>query len=162
MISFKGRHFKKTIIIMMTTRWYLAYSLSYRDIEELILERGLNIDHSTVNRCVVKYSPLLEESFTNKFKKKVGSSWRMDETYIRIKDRWCYLYRAVDKSGNTIDLMLSEKRDRIAAKRFFNKAIGCNGKPEKVTIDKSGANNTALESINSELSKNNKIEIRQI
>ena len=161
MISFKGRHFKKTII-MMAIRWYVAYALSYRDIEELMLERGVEVDHSTINRWVVKYSPILENNFTNKFKKKVGTSWRMDETYVRVKGKWCYLYRAVDKSGNTIDFILSEKRDKTAAKSFFNKAITYNGKPEKITIDKSGANNAALKSINNFLLKSHKIEIRQV
>ncbi len=80
MISFKWRHFKKDIILMLT-RWYLAYSLSYRDIEELALERGLSVDHSTVNRWVIRYSPQLEEVFRKRSKRPVGSSWRMDETY---------------------------------------------------------------------------------
>jgi len=95
---------------MMAIRWYLAYSLSYRDIEELMAERGVELDHSTVNRWVVKYSPALESKFTNHYKKKIGSSWGMDETYIRVKGKWCYLYRAVDKSGATIDFMLSKNQ----------------------------------------------------
>jgi putative transposase len=161
MISFKGRHFKKTIILM-AIRWYLAYSLSYRDIEELMAERGVDIDHSTVNRWVIKYSPSLEAKFTNHYKKKMGTSWRMDETYIKVKGKWCYLYRAVDKLGDTIDFMLAKNRDLKAAKRFFNKAIGFNGQPDKVTIDKSGSNNAALKSINKSLVKQDKIEIRQI
>ena len=86
----------------------------------------------------------------------------MDETYIKVKGRWCYLYRAVDKLGDTIDFMLSKKRDFKAAKRFFNKAIGFNGQPEKVTIDKSGANNLALKRINKSRPDHHKIEIRQI
>ena len=86
----------------------------------------------------------------------------MDETYIRVKGKWCYLYRAVDKSGATIDFLLTEKRDEIAAKRFFDKAIGFNNKPEKITVDKSGANNAALKSINKVLSDNEKIEIREV
>ncbi len=146
----------------MAIRWYLAYSLSYRNIEELMSERGVSIDHSTVNRWVIKYSPVLEAKFTNQYKKKIGTSWRMDETYIKVKGKWCYLYRAVDKSGNTIDFMLSKKRDLKAAKRFFCKAIGFNGRPEKATIDKSGSNNAALKSINKSLGKDDKIEIRQI
>ncbi len=146
----------------MAIRWYLAYSLSYRNIEELMAERGVSIDHSTINRWVIKYSPLLETRFTNHHKKKVGTSWRMDETYIKVKGRWCYLYRAVDKSGDTIDFMLAKNRDFNAAKRFFNKAIGFNGQPEKVTIDKSGANNLALKRINKSRPDHHKIEIRQI
>jgi len=161
MISFKGHHFKKTIILM-AIRWYLAYALSYRDIEELMLERGVTVDHSTINRWVVKYSPRLEAEFSKHHKRKVGSSWRMDETYVKIKGQWYYLYRAVDKSGATIDFILSKKRDEHSAKRFFNKSIGYAGKPEKITIDKSGANNAALKSINKGLDEAGNIEIRQI
>ena len=147
MLTFKWRHFKKDIILM-TVRWYLSYSLSYRDIEELMAERGVTVDHSTLNRWVIKYAPLLEAEFRKKHKKRVGSSWRMDETYVKIKGVWNYLYRAVDKSGDTVDFMLSKKRDKKAAKRFFAKAIGTHGLPEKITIDKSGSNKSALKSIN--------------
>ena len=98
MISFKGRQFKKTIILM-AIRWYLSYSLSYRNIEELMADRGVDVDHSTVNRWVINYSPKLVAKFSNIHKKTVGSSWRMDETYIKVKGIWCYLYRSVDKSG---------------------------------------------------------------
>jgi putative transposase len=109
MISFKWRHFKQEIILMLV-RWYVAYSLSYRDIEELALERGLKVDHSTVNRWVIDYSPQLEESFRQHHKRPVGMSWRMDETYIKVKGKWVYLYRAVDKEGKTVDFRLSEQR----------------------------------------------------
>ena len=146
----------------MCVRWYVAYALSYRDIEELVAKRGISIDHSTINRWAVKYAPLLESQFTKKYKTAVHSSWRMDETYICVKGQWCYEYRAVDKYGNTIDFLFSKKRDKIAAKRFFYKAIGYNGKPEKVTIDKSGSNNAALKSINTKLAHHDQIEIRQI
>jgi putative transposase len=147
MISFKWRHFKKDIILM-AVRWYLAYALSYRDIEELMQERGVSVDHSTLNRWVIKYAPLLEDEFRRHHKSAVGRSWRMDETYVKIKGVWHYLYRAVDKKGNTIDFLLSKNRDKKAAKRFFKKAIGTHGLPEKVTIDKSGSNKSALNSIN--------------
>jgi len=160
-ISFKGRHFKNTIILM-SVRWYVAYSLSYRNIEELMAERGVRVDHSTVNRWVISYSPKLEAKFTQHYKRAVGSSWRMDETYIKVKGNWYYLYRAVDKAGDTIDFMLSKYRDKKSEKRFFNKAIGYSGKPERVTIDKSGSNHAALESINKSLGTKDKIEIRQI
>lgn len=91
------------------------------------------------NAWVVDYSPLFLEEFKKK-KKKVSSSWRMDETYIKVKGKWLYLYRAVDKEGKTIDSMLSKKRDKKAAKKFFKKAIISSGKPKKITINKSGAN----------------------
>ena len=129
-------------------RWYLAYSLSYRDIEELMLERGVKVDHSTINRWVIKYAPLLEEAFRKSHKKSVNNSWRMDETYIKVKGVWHYFYRAVDKFGNTIDFMLSEKRDKTAAKAFFHKAIKLHGLPEKVTMDKSGANKAGIDAVN--------------
>ncbi|MCX7126195.1 MAG: IS6 family transposase, partial [Gammaproteobacteria bacterium] len=150
MISFKWRHFQEEII-MLVVRWYLSYALSYRDIEEMMLERKINVDHSTINRWVIHYSPLLEEEFRKNSKRKTGSSWRMDETYIKVKGVWHYLYRAVDKFGATIDFMLSVKRDKAAATAFFIKAIGSSGMPEKVTIDKSGSNIAALNLINSRL-----------
>jgi putative transposase len=150
MISFKWRHFQQEII-MLVVRWYLTYSLSYRDIEEMMLERGIKVDHSTINRWVIHYAPLLEEKFRKNLKRKTGVSWRMDETYIKIKGVWHYLYRAVDKEGDTIDFMLSKKRDEAAATAFFEKAIESSGLPEKVTIDKSGANNAGMNAINLQL-----------
>ncbi len=106
-VTFKGSHFPKCVILQ-TVFWYLRYALSYRDIEELMEERGVNVDHSTMQRWVVKYTPLLETEI-RKRKKAVGSSWRMDETYIKIKGIWHYLYRAVDKKNNTIDFLLTKK-----------------------------------------------------
>ncbi|KTC84765.1 IS6 family transposase [Legionella drozanskii] len=150
MISFKWRHFKKDMILMLV-RWYLAYSLSYRDIEELALERGLKVDHSTINRWVIEYAPQLEDSFRKRHKRPVRISWRMDESYIKVKGQWVYLYRAVDKKGKTVDFLLSEKRDESAARAFFEKAIGSNGLPDKVTMDKSGANKAGIDTINLQL-----------
>lgn len=147
MICFKNRHFKKDIILMLV-RWYLAYSLSYRNIEELAAERGLNVDHSTLNRWVIKYAPQLEDAFRKNHKRPVCGSVRMDETYIKVKGKWTYLYRAVDKAGNTIDFMLSEKRDTAAATAFFAKALQQSGLSHAVTIDKSGANNAGLKAVN--------------
>ena len=134
MISFKFRRYPKDIILM-AARWKLAYPLSYRAIEELMDERGVQIDHSSVQRWVSTYAPQLDQSFRSR-KKPVGSSWRMDETYIKVNGKWVYLYRAVDKAGATVDFMLSEKRDRKAVIRFFEKSISSSGLPEKITIDK--------------------------
>lgn len=121
--------------------------MSYRDVEELALERGLKVDHSTINRWVIEYSPQLEETFRKRYKRSVGISWRMDETYIKVKGSWVYLYRAVDK----FDFVLSEKRDEPAARAFFEKAIGSNGLPDKLTMDKSGANKAGIDTINIQL-----------
>ena len=168
MISFKQGHFQKEVILL-SVRWYLSYALSYRNMEEMMLERRISVDHSTINRWVIHYFPLLENEFRKNHKQKTRSRWRMDETYIKIKGVWHYLYRAVDKGGNTIDFMLSEKRDETAARAFFIKAIGSSGIPEKVTIDKSGSNNASLKTINAQLmmiflflNVFTKIEIRQI
>ncbi len=156
-ISFKGAHFPPEVILI-GVRWYLAYPLSTRHVEELMEERGVNVDHSTINRWVVKYSPQLEEEFHRR-KRPVWVSWRLDETYIRVKGAWVYLYRAVDKLGQTIDFLLTERRDQKAAKRFLTKAIGRNGTPEKINIDKSGANAAAIVSYNAE--HNTTITIRK-
>src|SRR5918999_2411211 len=147
-VRFKGAHFPQEIILT-GVRWYVAYPLSYRHVEELKEERGVAVDHATVNRWVVKYSPQLEEAFHRR-KRPVWLSWRMDETYIKVKGQWSYLYRAVDKTGQTIDFLLTEQRDERAAKRFLTKAIRRHGVPEKVTIDGSEANAAAIRSYNAE------------
>jgi putative transposase len=157
-ISFKGAHFPKEIILM-GVRWYVAYPLSYRHVEELMEERGVAVDHATLQRWVVKYSPLLEAAFHLR-KRPVWVSWRMDETYIKIKGVWYYLYRAVDKQGQTIDFLLTEQRDEQAAKRFLTKAIRRHGVPETITIDGSAANEAAITSYNKE--HGTAIAIRQV
>src|SRR5262244_1924813 len=147
-ISFKGAHFPQDIILM-GVRWYVAYPLSYRHVEELMEERGVPIDHATIQRWVVKYSPQLEAAFHRR-KRPVWVSWRMDETYIKVKGQWRYLYRAVDKHGQTIDFLLTEQRATEAALRFLKKAIRRNGLPETITIDGSEANAAAIRSYNKE------------
>ncbi|MFM0043489.1 IS6 family transposase [Paraburkholderia sediminicola] len=142
----------------MCIRWYVAYPLSLRQLEEMMAERGIAVDHSTVHRWAIKPLPVLEKSFRH-HKRPVGKSWKMDETYIWVKGEWRYLYRAVDKDGNTIDFLLRAKRDKVAARRFFEKSIDKNGVPETVTIDKSGANLAALHVINAE--RETPIKIRQ-
>lgn len=133
-------------IILVCIRWYAAYPLSYRHLEEMMHERGIFVDHSSISRWSIRFLPLLEKIF-RKHKRKVGISWRMDETYIKVKGVWKYLYRAVDKEGKTIDFLLTAKRDKAAAMRFFEKAIQHNGVPEKVSMDKSGANKAAIDQI---------------
>lgn len=147
MISFKGKQFPKDIILM-AVRWYVAYPLSYRNIEELMAERNVKVDHSSPNRWVREYAPQLEGRFRKDYKREVNNSWRMDETYLKVKGEDVYLYRAVDKFGDTVDFMVSRKRDKKAALDFFQKAIGQHGMPEKVTMDKSGANKAGIDTIN--------------
>jgi transposase-like protein len=156
-ISFKGRHFQHAMILQ-SMRWYLAYALSYRDIEEMMAERGFSVDHSTINRWVLHYSPQLEAAFRLK-KKRAGNRWRMDETYIKVKGQWKYYYRAVDKQGQTIDFLLTAKRNTKAALRFLKKAIKENRKPSLVNIDQSGANHAGLKQFNRE--QKTRIKIRQ-
>src|ERR1700709_601765 len=148
MIGVKGSHFGRGVILW-GIRWYVAYPISYRQLEEMMDERGVEIDHSTLNRWVVKYVPLLEKQ-VRAGKRPVGSGWRFDETYVKVKGAWKYLYRAVDKAGATVDFLMTAKRDRTAALRFLRKAIKRSGTPEKITIDKSGANTAAIESHNAE------------
>ena len=157
MISFKGRHHQQDLILQCV-RWYVAYALSYRDLEELMQERGYVVDHSTIQRWVVHYAPRIEREF-RKTKKRTGLRWRMDETYVKVRGEWKYLYRAVDKESNTIDFLLTAKRDKKAARRFLNKAISANGKPSLINIDKSGANTTAIKQYNSD--ENKRVKIRQ-
>ena len=147
-ISFKGAHFPPEIMLM-GVRWYVAYPLSYRHVEELMEERGVPVDHATIQRWVVKYSPRLEAAFHRR-KRPVWLSWRMDETYIKVKGQWRYLYRTVDKTGQTIDFLLTEHRDEAAALRFLKKAIRRHGVPEKITIDGSAANEAAIKRYNEE------------
>ncbi|BCD92194.1 hypothetical protein fh0823_23330 [Francisella halioticida] len=112
-------------------------------------ERVIKVDHSTINRWVIKYAKELEIVFSNSFRK-YGSyiSWKMDETYLKLKGKDVYLYRAIDKHGDTLEFMVSEKRDEKAARKFFKKTIGKHGLPEKLNVDKSGANEAALLTIN--------------
>lgn len=137
------------------------FSLSYRDLEEMASIRGAKIDHATLQRWVIKFVPLIDTA-VRKRKKPVGNSWRMDETYIKINGVWVYLYRAVDSLGNTIEFLLRKHRDSAAAKAFFRKAFKYNDHPEKVTIDKSGSNISALKAANKELAEDKKIAVRQI
>ena len=146
MLATKGMRFPIDIILICI-RWYAAYPLSYRHLEEMMEERGVFVDHSSINRWAIRFLPLLEKVF-RKHKRPVSGSWRMDETYIKVKGAWKYLYRAVDKEGKTVDFLLTARRDKAAAVRFFEKAMKASGVPEKVTMDKSGANKAAMDEIN--------------
>jgi putative transposase len=142
-------HYPKHIILFAVF-FYVRYGVSYRDLEDIMQERGVTVDHATLNRWVVKYSPMIAQ-LAKKKRKPASPSWRMDETYIKVKGLWCYYYRAIDKYGATLDFMLSKHRDEEAATRFFKKTIENNGWPDKVVIDKSGANYAGLMNINTVL-----------
>lgn len=139
---FKGRHFDRTIIILCI-RWYITYKLSYRDLVELMAERGVDVSHTTILRWVQHYVPEFEKRW-RRYARPVGTSWRVDETYIRVKGRWTYLYRAVDKRGLTVDFLLSEHRDIAAAKRFFTRRVERHGTPENITLDGYPATHAAV------------------
>src|SRR5438309_8500062 len=133
---FRGRHFTDEIIVLCV-RWYLRYSLSYRDLTEIMCERNLSIDPSTIWRWVQRYAPELNERVRRELKPTNGS-WRTDETYVRVAGRWTYLYRAVDSTGATIDFLLSESRDLTSAWRFFHKALAAPGHPRPRVINVDG------------------------
>jgi len=162
-IDFKGVHYPKSVILHAVF-FYVRYAVSYRDLEEILAERGVTVDHATLNRWVVKFALKIAVRARAK-KRPTASSWRMDETYIKVKGRWTYLYRAVDRDGQTFDFLLSERRDLAAARGFFKRAIGTNGVPERVVIDKSGANLAGLQAVNVILKftgGGRMIEIRQV
>ena len=133
-------------VMLTCVRWYVAYPLSLRHVEEMMQERGVFVDHSTVHRWAIKILPVLAAVFRRR-KRPVGLSWRVDETYIKVSGQWKYLYRAVDRDGDTVDFLLTAKRDLAAARRFLERAINLHDVPQKITIDKSGANTAAIESV---------------
>lgn len=146
-------------VMLTCVRWYVAYPLSLRHIEEMMQERGVFVDHATVHRWALKILPVLGAAFRQR-KRPVGRSWRMDETYLMVAGRWQYLYRAVDREGHTVDFLLTAKRDAAAARRFLERAIALHGEPEKITIDKSPANTAAVTGYNADHETN--IELRQV
>src|SRR5512135_3433345 len=139
---FKWRHFQPEIILLCV-RWYLRYSLSYRDLEEMMRERGLHVDHTTIYRWVQHYAPELEKRCKPHLKA-TNDSWRVDETYLKMRTTWMYLYRAVDSDGNTLEFLLSPTRDAEAAKRFFVKALHATAgsAPEAHPVEEHGAEPT--------------------
>ncbi len=126
---------------------YVRYGVSYRDLEEIMLERGVSVDHTTLNRWVTRYCGAIVDAARRR-KGPCDRSWRMDETYIKVKGHWVYLYRAVDKHGKTLDIMLSQRRNKPAATEFFALTLETNGLPRKIVIDKSGANSAGIKAIN--------------
>lgn len=134
-------------LVLVCISGYSACALSYLHLEEMMEKRGMFVDDFSINRWAIRFLPLLEKVF-RKHKRAVGGSWRMDETYVKVKGAWKYLYRAVDNEGKTVDFLLTARRDKAAALRFFEKAMKANGVPEKVTMDKTGANKSAMDEIN--------------
>ncbi len=139
---FKGRHFDRSVILLCV-RWYLAYNLSLRDLEEMMAERGTSVDHATVHRWTIHYAPLLMERF-NRRKRPVSGRWHVDETYIKVRGQWRYLYRAIDSNGDTVEFWFSERRNLAAAKRFLRKALKRHGRPERIVIGGSQTNREAI------------------
>jgi transposase-like protein len=140
---FAGRHFDREVIILCV-RWYLRYKLSFRDLVEMMAERGLYLAYTTILRWVRRYAPEFIKRW-NRFGRATGRSWRVDETYIKVRGKWVYLYQAVDKAGQTIDFRLSRTRDVAAAKAFFKKAIRHEGRPpHTITLDGYAASHRAV------------------
>jgi transposase, IS6 family len=142
-VLFRGRHFED-VIILLCVRWYLRYSLSYRDLEEMMAERGLSIDHVTIWRWVQRYAPILNQRLGRE-RRHPNRSWRVDETYVRVAGNWVYLYRAVDSTGDTIEFMLSPNRDLLAAKQFLQLALHrTESRPRVINVDGHPAYATAI------------------
>jgi transposase-like protein len=138
---FKGRHFDRSVILLCV-QWYLAYGLSLRNLEEMMAERGISVDHTTIHRWTVRYAPLLLKQFTRR--RTVKGKWHIDETYIKVRGCWMYLYRSVDSSGDTVEFWFSELRNLTAAKRFLRKALKRHGRPDRIVIDGSQTNGEAI------------------
>ena len=139
---FKGRHFDQEIVVLCV-RWYLSFKLSYRDLVTMMRERGIGVAHTTILRWVQHYTPELERRWS-RYARSVGGSWRCDETYIKVKGAWVYLYRAVDKDGKTVEFYLTLNRDVNAAKTFLRKAIKQQRMPTKITLDAYAASHRAV------------------
>ncbi|CAI8703030.1 IS6 family transposase [Bacillus pseudomycoides] len=159
---FKWKHYQPDIILL-TVRWYLRYNLSFRDLVEMMEERSLSVAHTTIMRWVHQYGPEFDKRIRRHLKQ-TNSSWRVDETYIKVKGQWMYLYRAVDSEGNTIDFYLSKSRNHKAAKRFFKKALRSFhvSQPRVITIDKNPAYPVAIEELKNEKKMPVGIQIREV
>jgi transposase-like protein len=155
---FKGRHFDQQVIILCVG-WYLSYKLSSRDLVNMMGERGIELAHTTILSLGATVCPDIREALAP-VRPPVGGSWRCDETYINVKGRWTYLYRAVDKQGRTVDFLLTAKRDVAAAKRFFQKAMNGNGTPRIITLDAYAASHRAVQELKAEGNLPTRVRVR--
>jgi transposase-like protein len=161
--AFAGFRFPSDVIVL-AVRWYLRFGLSYRDVEELLIERGVEVDHVTIYRWVLRFTPLLADA-AKPCRHRVGDRWQVDETYVRVAGRWRYVYRAIDQFGQVIDVFASANRDLKAARRFFERAINVTKvAPGEVTTDKAPVYPGVLEELlpaawhRSEQYENNRVE----
>ena len=159
---FKYKQFKSEIILL-GVRWYLRYALTYRDLVEIMAERGVPVAHTTIMRWVHEYAPELDKR-TRPHLRQTGDSWKVDESYVKVKGRWMYLYRAVDKAGDTIDFYLSKYRDQLAAARFLKKALGANHNtiPRVINVDKNQSYPAAVNSAKESGYLPDETELRQV
>ncbi len=159
---FKWKHYEPDIILL-TVKWYLRYNLSFRNVVEMMEERGLSMAHTTIMRWVHQYSLELDER-VRRHLRPTNDSWRVDGTYIKVKGQWMYLYRAVDSKGNTIDFYLSKTRHKQAAKCFFKKALRSFhvSKPRVITVDKNPTYPVAIKELKEEKRMPEGIQIRQV
>ena len=153
----KRMHYRLEVMLACV-RGYVSYPLSFRHLEDMMEERGVVLDHATIHRWAIKIVAVLAAVF-RRCKRPLGTSWRMDETYIKVHGQCKYLYRAVDRDGETIDFLLTAQRDKAAARRFLEQAIALHGEPHKITIDHSGANTAAIENYHAD--HHTDIELRQ-
>jgi transposase, IS6 family len=160
--AFKGYRFPPEIIVL-AVRWYLRFGLSYRDVEELLAERGIEVDHVTVFRWVQRFTPLLADA-ARPCRHSIGDTWFVDETYVKVAGRWRYVYRAIDQHGQIIDVYVSARRDTQAARRFFTTALRAHGEPTEVVTDRAWTLRSVIDELipaafhNTEQYANNKIE----
>ena len=160
---FKWRHFLPEIILL-NVPWYCRYSLSYRNLEEMMVERGIEVDHSTINRWVLKYAPELDKRVRPHLNQ-TNDSWRGNETYIKVKGQWKYLYRAVDsEEGNTLDFLLSAKRDAAAAEQFLRKTLNASHTqcPRVINVDKNAAYPPAVDELKADEQLPETTQLRQV
>jgi transposase-like protein len=144
--AFAGFRFPSDVIVL-AVRWYLRFGLSYRDLEELLIERGVEVDHVTIYRWVLRFTPLLADA-ARPCRHRVGDRWSVDETYVKVAGRWRYVYRAIDQFGQVIDVFVSPQRDTKAAQRFFERAIGTTRiAPTEVTTDQAPVYPAVLEDL---------------